>query len=67
MTSLTMEHIPLRSAYLCQDCDCVGNCATQCPACASAALLSLAVVLNRDERGVAIPMAEFAFAPQMAA
>ena len=43
----TMEHIPLSSAYLCQDCDCVGNCATQCPACASVVLLGLAAILDR--------------------
>jgi hypothetical protein len=43
----TMEHIPLSSAYLCQDCNCVGNCATQCPACASVVLLGLAGILNR--------------------
>lgn len=48
MISPTMEHIPLKAAYLCQDCECVGNCATQCPACASTALLSLSAVLNRE-------------------
>ncbi|HZB88849.1 MAG TPA: hypothetical protein VE291_09350 [Terracidiphilus sp.] len=56
------------SAYLCQDCDCVGNCATQCPACASAALLSLATVLNRD--GVdrtALPIRELVYERAMAA
>lgn len=49
MTSPMMQHIPLASAYLCQDCECIGNCATTCPACASRALLALACVLNRDE------------------
>ena len=48
MISPTMEHIPLKVAYLCQDCECVGNCATHCPACASTALLSLSAVLNRE-------------------
>jgi hypothetical protein len=47
MTLCTMQHIPLSSAYLCQDCNCVGNCAVQCPACASAVLLNLAGVLDR--------------------
>ncbi len=42
-----MEYIPLVSAYLCQDCNCIGNCERQCPACASSALLGLAVVLDR--------------------
>jgi hypothetical protein len=42
------EHIPLESAYLCQDCDAIGNCSIQCPACASRVLLGLASVLNRE-------------------
>ncbi|MDE3200666.1 MAG: hypothetical protein KGN79_07065 [Acidobacteriota bacterium] len=48
MTSTMMEYFPLKSAYLCQDCENVGNCATQCPACASSALLSLSSVVNRE-------------------
>lgn len=44
-----MQHIPLPSAYLCQDCNSVGNCASQCPACASGVLMCLASVLNREE------------------
>jgi hypothetical protein len=48
MTFAKMEHIPLKSAYLCQDCNCIGNCSTQCPACASVVLLGLANVLNRE-------------------
>ncbi len=51
MTSIMMEYFPLKSAYLCQDCENVGNCATQCPACASAALLSLSSVVNREVEG----------------
>lgn len=47
MTFVSMQHMPLTSAYLCQDCNCVGNCAQQCPACASEALIGLAGVLNR--------------------
>jgi hypothetical protein len=49
MTFLSMQHMPLSSAYLCQDCHCVGNCAEHCPACASAALLCLAGILNREQ------------------
>ncbi len=41
-------HMPLASAYLCQDCNCVSNCSRQCPACASEVLLGLAGVLNRE-------------------
>ncbi len=48
MTFVSMQHIPLTKAYLCQDCNCVGNCAEQCPACASEALMGLAGVLNRE-------------------
>jgi hypothetical protein len=48
MTHSTMQHIPLKSAYLCQDCNCVGNCSNQCPACASTVLLNLSGVLDRE-------------------
>ncbi|MGA7341865.1 MAG: hypothetical protein WBE72_04910 [Terracidiphilus sp.] len=65
MTFVAMQHMPLTHAYLCQDCNCIGNCARQCPACASEALIGLAGVLNRetDDR------AQFGFArvPAMAA
>jgi hypothetical protein len=59
MTYPMMQHIPLESAYLCQDCNCIGNCAERCPACASAVLLNLAGVLDReldreDESGLTI-------------
>jgi hypothetical protein len=47
MKHATMQHFPLDHAYLCQDCNCVGNCAKQCPACASAVLMGLAGVLDR--------------------
>ena len=47
MRILSMQHMPLAHAYLCQDCNCVGNCAEQCPACASGSLMALAAVLNR--------------------
>ncbi len=42
MKYLSMQHIPLSFAYLCQDCSSVGNCPDQCPACASAVLMGLA-------------------------
>ena len=50
-----LQYIPLESAYLCQDCNCVGNCARQCPACASEVLMGLAAVLNREVEPVAQP------------
>jgi hypothetical protein len=43
-----MQHIPLSSAFLCQDCNCIGNCPSQCPACASSVLLNLSGVLDRE-------------------
>ena len=45
-------HFPLASAYLCQDCNSVGNCAMKCPACASTVLLSLSTVLDREVEAV---------------
>jgi hypothetical protein len=47
MTPDIRQHIPLTAAYLCQDCDSVGNSAMRCPACASEVLLGLAGVLDR--------------------
>jgi hypothetical protein len=41
--------IPLQSAYLCTDCDHIGDNAVRCEQCASESLLSLANVLNRKE------------------
>jgi hypothetical protein len=55
MKVVSMQHMPLTSAYLCQDCNCVGNNAMQCPACASTALMGLAAILNREEE-VRMPM-----------
>jgi hypothetical protein len=49
MTYPMMQHIPLKSAYLCQDCNCIGNCSMQCPACASTAVMNLSSVLDREE------------------
>jgi hypothetical protein len=54
-----MQHFPLKSAYLCQDCNCVGNCALQCPACASAVLMNLASVLDRDVTKEANPVGAY--------
>jgi hypothetical protein len=48
MTFVSVQHMPLNSAYLCEDCHCVGNRAERCPACASESLMSLACVLNRE-------------------
>jgi len=46
---LMLQHFPLSSAYLCQDCNSIGNNANQCPACASEVLMNLSAILNRDE------------------
>lgn len=48
MTYLMMQHFPLKSAYLCQDCNSIGNNSGACPACASTVLMSLAGVLDRQ-------------------
>ena len=50
MSLQKLQHISLKSAYLCQDCNAIGNSSRHSPACASEVLLSLAVVLNREER-----------------
>ena len=50
MKRTALQHFPLTSAYLCQDCSSVGNSANHCPACASSVLLSLSGVLNREEK-----------------
>jgi hypothetical protein len=47
MKYANLQQIPLVSAYLCQDCNCISNSARQCPACASVVLMGLAGVLNR--------------------
>jgi hypothetical protein len=69
MTYPMMQHIPLESAYLCQDCNCIGNCAEQCPACASAVLLNLSGILDREvavEDIATQPRAGFALCPSEA-
>lgn len=48
MKVTNMQHFPLASSYLCPDCNCIGNCSEQCPACASPVLLALANVLDRE-------------------
>ena len=48
MTIADVVYLPLSVAYLCQDCQSVGNDAHRCPACASKALLPLARVVNRE-------------------
>jgi hypothetical protein len=50
MTLDVRQYIPLASAYLCQDCDSVGNSSMRCPACASEVLMGLAGVLDRKEK-----------------
>ncbi len=49
MTLDARQYFPLNTAYLCQDCDCVGNNSMRCPACASEVLISLASVFARQE------------------
>lgn len=65
MSYNTMQLIPLSSAYLCQDCNCIGNNPNQCPGCASAALLGLACVLDREPEKV--PVSSYVELPALAA
>ena len=48
MTNASMQHIPLASAYLCPDCNCVGNCSSQRPACAPRSFWLWPGVLDRE-------------------
>jgi lipopolysaccharide biosynthesis regulator YciM len=59
MSHDAMQHIPLASAYLCQDCSSVGNCSWQCPACASTVLMTLAGVLDREQEDRSQPVLEY--------
>jgi hypothetical protein len=58
-------HIPLASAYLCQDCNCVSNCSRRCPACASEVLMGLAGVLDREVEE--IPRQSYSYVTAMVA
>ena len=60
-----LQHFPLASAYLCQDCNAIGNNANHCPACASEVLMSLSAILNREENEMA--QAQYANFPALAA
>lgn len=59
MTINTRQFFPLAKAYLCQDCDCVGNNSMRCPACASQVLMGLAGVLDREEEVKQINLLQF--------
>jgi hypothetical protein len=61
---LRLQHFPLSNAYLCQDCNAIGNCANQCPACASEVLMSLAVILDRADD---VPVGMFSSLPTLTA
>ena len=50
------HYIPLASAYLCTDCNCVSNCSRRCPACASEALMGLSGILNREVEEIQQPV-----------
>ena len=49
MTTDVQHYIPLTSAYLCQDCDAIGNNSVHCSACSSDVVMSLEGVLNRKQ------------------
>jgi hypothetical protein len=64
MTRDRLCHIPLNSAYLCLDCDAVGNSSMRCPACASRVLIGLAGVFDRKEQAAESKLLRF---PELAA
>lgn len=51
MNVAELQHFPLKDAYLCQECQTIGNSACWCPNCAASStyLLSLSKILNRAE------------------
>jgi len=63
MNVTNMQHIPLASSYLCPDCNCIGNCAEQCPACASPVLLALANVLDRKSERDSVVTYNYSYKP----
>ena len=69
MPTPLLLHIPLSSAYLCQDCNSIGNNARQCPACASEVLMGLSGVLNREVEPLpqVVPQPSFAYGPALVA
>ncbi len=49
-------HVNLRNAYLCADCDAIGDSPEQCPACTGRlGILPLITVLNRTQKATMIP------------
>jgi len=58
--TLESTFFPLSESFLCQDCNMVGNCSTQCPACASSALMSLNNVLGDVEATGEAVLSEYA-------
>lgn len=65
MPTMLLQYIPLCSAYLCPDCNTIGNSAKQCPACASEVLMNLSGVLDRQVEPVSTP--QYASRPFLAA
>jgi len=64
---LMLQHFPLASAYLCQDCNAIGNNANQCPACASEVLMSLSAILNREETVTVMVDSQYVYLPKLGA
>jgi len=44
-----VNYFPLRTAFLCENCQSVSDNPRRCPACAAESLMALATVLNRTE------------------
>jgi hypothetical protein len=43
------DWFPLTKAYLCGNCDAVGNNSRTCPGCAGTGLMSLSAIVNRSQ------------------
>jgi hypothetical protein len=46
--TIQTQHFPLSKAYLCENCQCVGNRSESCACCGSRSILSLGSILNRE-------------------
>jgi hypothetical protein len=59
MSRIEPQFMSLASAYLCQDCDSVGNNSMHCPMCSSSVLMGLARVLDRRQEAIPAKLLEF--------
>lgn len=53
-TARELTFIDLAEAYLCTDCEALGNCAMQCPRCQSTALIAVTRAIPRHRDSIRI-------------